>query len=331
MFLMPRFARSFAIIAAAVLSFAAANALAAGVPLEQRAQAAKTTAETGKVCRPARPFYWEIGDAGKTLASGRVGVRAPQADTLLPVASASKWIYAAYVAELRAGKLTEEDIEFLTMRSGYTRFKRCLSSDTVNTCLGTLTNGKQDAATKGKFFYSGGHMQKHAGLIGLGDLDNHMLAAQMRKVLGTSAPVSYNQPQLAGGAVSSATAYADFLRKLLGGKLALSSMLGSHAVCTNPATCEMALSTPTSARTNWHYSLGHWVEDDPQTGDGAFSSPGLFGFYPWIDASRSYYGIIARSSLLGALLRGEGVKPALESAECGRQIRKAWDTGAVQD
>ncbi len=331
--LISRSARMLAVAAVvtAMLSFAASDAFAAGMPLEQRAQAAKITADKGKTCRPARPFYWEIGDAGKTLASGRVGVRAPQADTLLPVASASKWIYAAYVAELRAGKLSDEDIEFLTMRSGYTRFKRCLSSDTVDTCLQTLANGKPDAATKGKFFYNGGHMQKHAGLIGLGDLDNRALAAQMRKVLGTSVPVSYNQPQLAGGVVSSADAYADFLRKLLGGKLALSSMLGSHAVCTNPANCEQAASTPAPARTSWHYSLGHWVEDDPQTGDGAFSSAGLFGFYPWIDASRSYYGIIARSSLLGTLLRGEGVRPALESAECGRQIRRAWETGTAQD
>ncbi|MES2070812.1 MAG: hypothetical protein V4488_10720 [Pseudomonadota bacterium] len=298
--------------------------------IAQRTQAARSTAETSPQCRAAKPFYWEIGDAGKTLAQGRVGLRAPQSDTLMPIASSSKWVYAAYVAQLRSGKLTDEDIEFLTFRSGYTRFKRCLSSDTVNTCVRTLSNGKQDPATKGKFFYSGGHMQKHAELIGLGDLDNRALAAELRKVLGTEIPVAYNQPQLAGGIVASADSYADFLRKLLAGKLALSGMLGSHAVCTNPATCEQAASTPIPARTSWHYSLGHWVEDDPQTGDGAYSSAGLFGFYPWIDASRSYYGIIARTSLLGTLLSGEGQRPALESAECGRLIRKAWMSGAPQ-
>ena len=37
------------------------------------------------------------------------------------------------------------------------------------------------------------------------------------------------------------------------------------------------------------------MEDDPAVhGDGAFSSPGAFGFYPWIDSSKSYYGIISR-------------------------------------
>lgn len=327
-----RFKWNMARLALCALLIAASSlqAGAADLSLAQRAQAAQSAAEGSQSCRSAKPFYWEIGDAEKTLAHGRVGLRAPQADTLMPIASSSKWIYAAYVAELRAGKLTAEDIEFLTFRSGYTRFKRCLSSDTVDSCLKTLTNGNQDAATKGKFFYNGGHMQKHAALNGLGALDNHALAAQMRKVLGTGIPVSFSQPQLAGGIVGSASTYADFLRMLLSGKLALSSMLGSHAVCTNPATCDQAASTPIPSRLSWHYSLGHWVEDDPQNGDGAFSSAGLFGFYPWIDASRTYYGVIARANLLGAILSGEGQRPALESVECGHQIRKAWATGAAQ-
>jgi hypothetical protein len=71
---------------------------------------------------------------------------------------------------------------------------------------------------------------------------------------------------------------------------------------------------------SWQYSLGHWVESDPRVGDGAFSSPGAFGFYPWIDAGRSHYGILARVASNGA--RG--------SALCGRQIRKAWSTGVAQ-
>jgi hypothetical protein len=71
---------------------------------------------------------------------------------------------------------------------------------------------------------------------------------------------------------------------------------------------------------SWHYSIGHWVEDDPKVGDGAFSSPGAFGFYPWIDASKTYYGVVARAEAPGAL----------ESVYCGRLIRKAWVTGGAQ-
>ena len=93
-------------------------------------------------------------------------------------------------------------------------------------------------------------------------------------------------------------------------------------MCTNLATCTSAVSTPVPSTESWHYSLGHWVEDDPAVGDGAFSSAGAFGFYPWVDASKTYYGVLAREDLLGT---GMGV----ESARCGRLIRKAWMTGVT--
>ena len=71
-----------------------------------------------------------------------------------------------------------------------------------------------------------------------------------------------------------------------------------------------------------HYSVGHWVEDDPVHGDGAFSSPGAFGFYPWISANRVAYGIVAREAHVS--------KAGSDSVVCGRAIRKAWTTGVVQ-
>ena len=48
----------------------------------------------------------------------------------------------------------------------------------------------------------------------------------------------------------------------------------------------------------WHYGYGLWVECHQARFDqtcidlGIFSSPGLFGFYPWIDRKNNYYGII---------------------------------------
>jgi hypothetical protein len=80
------------------------------------------------------------------------------------------------------------------------------------------------------------------------------------------------------------------------------------------------LYAPIPESESWHYSIGHWVEDDPVVGDGAFSSPGAFGFYPWVNATRSNYGILAR--------KVDGGWYA--SAQCGRQIRKAWVTAVPQ-
>ncbi len=79
--------------------------------------------------------------------------------------------------------------------------------------------------------------------------------------------------------------------------------------------------TAVPASESWHYSIGHWVEDDRVVGDGAFSSAGAFGFYPRIDAGKASYGIVARSS---------GAGSGFESASCGRLIRKAWATAVAQ-
>jgi hypothetical protein len=92
---------------------------------------------------------------------------------------------------------------------------------------------------------------------------------------------------------------------------------------------------------NQTYSMGHWVEN--QTGclgtksttartlvacsggigvnDGSASSPGSFGFYPWIDASVTYYGVIALSA---------GGGNGFPSEQCGRVVRRAFITGIAQ-
>lgn len=246
----------------------------------------------------------------------------------MPIASASKWIYGAYVAERRAGVLTTEDIRFLSFRSGYTNFTTtgCENLDTVDGCVARSTNGVLSPVNVDKFYYDGGHMQKHASLpppgMGLGAMANAALTAEMRRVLGNELGLSYAQPQLAGGVRVNASDYAVFLRKILNGQLQIGALLGAGATCTNPNTCPSARYTPITSGANWHYAIGHWVEDDPLTGDGAFSSTGAFGFYPWINASKTLYGIIARVDAAG----GGGNASAL----CGALIRKAWETAVAQ-
>jgi len=165
-------------------------------------------------------------------------------------------------------------------------------------------------------------MQKHASLAGLGAMGDAALSAAVRGQVGTDVNLAYTQPQPAGGVASTAGDYARYLRKLLGGQLRMGQLLGSNAVCTNPSTCGgTAIAAPIPQTESWHYSIGHWVEDDPVVGDGAFSSPGAFGFYPWIDASKTWYGVLARRGDAGS---------GIDSVLCGREIRKAWVTGAVR-
>lgn len=296
----------------------------------QRAQAARTTAtSSSNACHAIQPFYWEIGDATAALASGSTdadgGLPTYTAATLMSIASASKWLYAAYVAEKRAGLLTDADIKFLHFHSGYVSFDAigsCGFTDTVDSCLNTGNNGRYTASSDGKFNYDGGHMQKHASLEGLGALNSVALAAELRRLLGTDLALSYSQPQPAGGIVTTAADYARFLRKMLAGNLRMGALLGSNAVCTNPATCALAVASPAPTSENWTYSMGHWVDADPVVGDGAFSSSGAFGFHPWIDAGKTSYGVIARRTALP----GSG----FDSAVCGRLLRRAWATGVAQ-
>lgn len=302
-----------------------------GSELARRQAAAQATAQDNPECTGIRPFYWEVGDRSAALASGSVsrpGGAVVRADEVMSIASASKWLYSTYFVQRQRGALTAADVKFFNFWSGYTNLSNvvgCSAASTVQDCLDLdngngSTNGSFSPETENKFDYDGGHMQRHAADNGLGALDNAGLAAELRRQIGSEIELSYGQPQLAGGVFMSALEYAKVLRKMLDGGLLMRSALGTHPVCVDPATCPLALSTPSPKGEQWHYSIGHWVEDDPRVGDGAFSSPGAFGFYPWIDASKTYYGIVARADLLGAI----------DSVRCGRLIRKAWLTGTAQ-
>lgn len=286
----------------------------------QRATAAEATANHNATCQPnvITPFYWEIGDRDGPLASGSVGTPAPTRQSAFNVASASKWVYASYVVQKRG--VRAEDVPYLNFTSGYTEFglPLCIGADSVQACL--AGRGGYNPADLGRFYYDSGHMQQHAvASMGLGGFDDLALSAEVNTTLGTAGMI-YTQPQLAGGIYTTTDSYSGFLRRILSGELAIASSLGSNAVCTNPATCPTAAYTPNPTTEDRHYSLGHWVEDDPAIGDGAFSSPGAFGYYPWIDAAKHYYGVLARESTFES-------EAGFNSARCGRLIRQAWATG----
>ncbi len=291
-----------------------------------RAAAATTTSQSSSnACAPIQPFYWEIGDRTADLVSGSVASAGSStvitSTTPMSIASASKWVYATYFVQRQSGILSDADIKFMTFTSGYTDFSQCSQGQTVQQCVNSDNNNVYAPAADGKFSYGGGHMEKHASLNGLGPLANAPLAAEIMSQIGSDAAIAYSQPLLAGGIVTTADHYAVLLRGILAGTMKMHDALGTHAVCTNPQTCPTALATPIPQTVSWHYSIGHWVEDDPVTGDGAFSSAGAFGFYPWIDAGKTTYGIIARTS---------GAGSGFDSAQCGALIRKAWATGTAQ-
>jgi hypothetical protein len=166
------------------------------------------------------------------------------------------------------------------------------------------------------------HVLDVLSLMGLGDLGNAALAREIGGALGID--MTYSQPQLAGGVATSATQYGRYLQRLAAGRLQMAKLLQVDAVCTNPVTCPGAINSPVGGLYSWHYAWGHWIEDDPATGgDGSFSSAGAFGFYPWLDAGKTWWGIVARRSE-GELNAGQDQRPGRASAACGIRIRAAW-------
>jgi hypothetical protein len=291
--------------------------------------AATTTAETNASCLAVAPFYWEIGDASGVLSSGSVGSSAPVASTVMAIASASKWLFGAYAVQKMGGMPAAMDVPFFNFTSGYAGLDACTPSGTIDDCLAGAA-GTPMAADVGKFDYNDTHLQRLASRLALGANDNAALATEVKSQIGTEINLEYAAPQPGAGVKTSADQYALFLRKLLVGsatRLLIGALLGNNAVCTNPMTCPTAVFSPitgsASSTESWHYSLAHWVEDDPAVGDGAFSSAGAFGFYPWVDATRTSYGVLARE----VPFTGHN---GYDSAVCGRAIRKAWATGTVQ-
>ncbi len=292
-----------------------------GLSAASRTAAVKQTIAGNALCTALPAFYWEIGDASGSLASGTVGTGFA-ATTGMSIASASKLVFGAYVVERFKSNVALIDGSAMRMLSGYTGlvYDTCVGASTVSACFMASNNSSYVAADVGRFYYNGGHFQKYAVDLGLGADDDQMLAADIKAQVGTEFSFTYGSPQLAGGIRTSAADYAAFLRKILAGGLALRDHLGEAPVCTQPSSCASALYSPAPAA--WHYSYGHWIEDDPATGDGAFSSPGAFGFYPWIDKTKTYYGILARYSVTA--------QAYVQSAECGALIRRAFITGVAQ-
>lgn len=287
---------------------------APGQSVDQRRQAVEVTLARAPACAKLGDLYWAVGDGDDLLAAGQRG-RAVTASRRVPLGAAGKWLFAAYVAQRRQGDLGPGDAMALNMTSGYSRLNviACRGASTVAGCPAPGPNSDH----VGRFYYNNGHAQHLALVMGLGALDPVALGAEVTEVLGLSAPLVFDSPQLSSASLTPA-AYGDFLRALTDNRLALGPLLGRHATCT---LCPNGLYSP--APKPWSYSLGHWVEDGPGGGDGAFSSPGLFGLYPWISADHSTWGLLARNHM--------AKDSWWASAQCGALTRRAWRTARSQE
>lgn len=109
---------------------------------------------------------------------------------------------------------------------------------------------------------------------------------------------SLTNPRVSGGATSTGRDYALFLQGLLDGSL-IADRDSFLADRTSNVTFGFRPDGAVESG-DWHYALGAWLECDeepfvPSCADAQiYSSPGSFGWTPWIDFQNGYFAIIAR-------------------------------------
>lgn len=123
-----------------------------------------------------------------------------------------------------------------------------------------------------------------------------------------------DNPRYSGGMNSSAAAYAKVLTALLAGDLVVNF---DQFLLDRTAGTELAFTLPAIENTevDWRYGFGFWKECDqvPYSSEcdvsPIISSPGAFGFLPWVDFETGYWAIIAMREPVGF-----GRSPSTESA-----------------
>ncbi|MBT8491672.1 MAG: hypothetical protein KJO07_01320, partial [Deltaproteobacteria bacterium] len=208
------------------------------------------------LCQGLGDFYWSVGSRDGRLGMGAIGSTYDES-TRMPIFSASKWIFGAYVLEQGGGVLDASLIAGLNFTSGYAEdgLPLCVPTDTVGSCFEN-NFAELRAERVGTFHYASGHMQKLAAIdLGLFDMSEAQFASAIMDELGEDLELTFDVnvldgavagPLAAGGMNTHPAAYESFLARMVDGQYQISSRLGDEAVATgNPAA---------------QYSLGHWVE-----------------------------------------------------------------------
>jgi len=124
-----------------------------------------------------------------------------------------------------------------------------------------------------------------------------------------------DNPRYSGGMNASADDYALVLTELLSGDL-ISNIDGFLTDRTINSRINFTLPAIENTQLDWHYGFGFWKECDFNpyqqscSVERIISSPGAFGFLPWVDFENGYWAILAMQEPLGL-----GRSPSTDSVE----------------
>jgi len=268
-------------------------------------------------CATLKSYIWEVGDAEKIITRDySLFGTPPSASDLVPMQDVSAFVFATYLAQRMDGNLSEDQISALTMRSGYNAplSQGCNIATSIGSCFGNMGGEKSRTGTPGEFYYGPGHIQKLAMTLDLGTYrDGDMRDEYSGQIGAPPLHFLFNTMRLFDGLHMRPENLSKFLRNVLGGDMRIRDLLGSHAVCLDPQTCpETKVLYAPSPRTR-DYSLGHWVEKNPQTGKAeAYTMSSKSGIFVWISADKKYYGYV--------IPLDDGTDRSVSGIGCGRAM-----------
>lgn len=204
--------------------------------------------------------------------------------------------------------ITLEDL--LSFKSGFNYkpgFGGCVNNGNISLedCAHDYYDGGVASAPGDVYYYGPAHLQVAAYMaqIASGTSYVDLFQDQVTEPLSLSNATGFVSPSLtnpraSAGAQSTVADYSEILRALLAGELITDLTTFAQDRTANasfghrPAGIE-------NANVDWHYGLGFWRECEHAIWDNScanhvvISSPGAFGWNPWVDLEENYYGLIA--------------------------------------
>ena len=223
--------------------------------------------------------------------------------------------------------------QLLSFTSGLKAEAVCafLADMPLSECADRIGKSRLVAAPGTRFDYGGAHLQVAARMaeVVTGQPWERVFATQLREPLGLSSEFMFytrprkgtgtTNPLIAGGAHATMNEYAsilelEFHRGVFKGKRLIGDALFT-AQATEPYPNAVIGSSPIQkVGLEYRYGLASWLECPPPATDcGVLSSPGAFGFTPWVDRPGGYYAIIGMEAS-GAGRRGV-VKASVDLAQ----------------
>jgi CubicO group peptidase (beta-lactamase class C family) len=264
------------------------------------------------------------------------------ADTVIPIASASKWLASALCMTLYdEGRLALSDsvkkfLPYFTAEKAGITIKHLLSH--TSGIAGEITAMRDPSLTLkaaaaaigaqplvykpgSAFLYGGASMQVLGRIVEIAGGQRPFEALFQERIarpLGLIQTSFYgtgktNNPLVGGGAKSSAREYARFLQMILdkgvwNGKRILSepavaAMEQDYTEGVQVMTYANGVLAPKQPPEKASYGLGMWRVMQPHTGELVeLNSQGKWGFSPWIDRQRGLVGILSTKSNLKIMM-----------------------------